>query len=193
MLISRRGLIGTLAATAVMRSVPALAAGGPILNAAKMALARHGDVARSRDLVGVADFSRASREARFHIVDMANGRLTSHLVTHGRGSDPDHCGWLERFSNDPGSNATSAGIYLTADEYHGKHGRSMRLKGLDATNDKAEERAVVIHGAWYANPDMIAQHGKLGRSEGCLAFAEAELPAMLERLGTGRLIIAGKF
>lgn len=158
-----------------------------------MALARHGSAARFRNLVGVADFSRASREARFHIVDMTNGRIASHLVTHGRGSDPDHCGWLERFSNDPGSSATSAGIYLTADEYQGKHGRSMRLKGLDPSNDKAEARAVVIHGAWYANPGMIAQHGKLGRSEGCLAFAEAELPAILERLGPGRLIIAGKF
>lgn len=193
MLISRRGMIGTLAAAAVVRSVPALAARGPVVDAAELALARHGSAARNRDRVGVADFSRLSREARFHIVDMANGRVSSHLVTHGRGSDPEHRGWLERFSNDPGSSATSSGTYLTADEYQGKHGRSMRLKGLDPTNDKAEERAVVIHGAWYANPNMIAQHGKLGRSEGCLAFAEAELPAILERLGTGRLIIAGKF
>ncbi|HYZ48021.1 MAG TPA: murein L,D-transpeptidase catalytic domain family protein, partial [Sphingomonas sp.] len=125
--------------------------------------------------------------------DMANGRVSSFLVAHGRGSDPQHRGWLERFSNDPGSSATSAGIYLTADEYQGKHGRSMRLKGLDASNSNAEARAVVVHGAWYVSPQIVAEHGKLGRSEGCLAFSEADLPNVLERLGPGRLIIAGKF
>jgi hypothetical protein len=144
-------------------------------------------------MVGVADFSRPSADARFHCVDLANGRVSSVLVAHGRGSDPDHCGWLERFSNDPGSSATSEGVYLTAGEYQGKHGRSMRLKGLDPTNSNAEPRAVVIHGAWYVSPRMIVDHGKLGRSEGCLAFSDADLPGMLERLGPGRLIIASRF
>lgn len=164
-----------------------------MLKAARMALARHGGAAQHRDLVGVADFSRASRDPRFHIVDVANGRVSSLLVAHGRGSDPDHCGWLERFSNDPGSSATSSGVYLTAGEYEGKHGRSMRLQGLDPSNNNAESRAVVIHGAWYVSPQMVVEHGKLGRSEGCLAFSEADLPNVLERLGPGRLIIAGKF
>ena len=61
---------------------------------------------------------------------MASGRASSHLVSHGRGSDPDHSGWVERFSNDFGSNASSPGGYLTADYYSGKHGRSQRLIGL---------------------------------------------------------------
>jgi hypothetical protein len=84
-------------------------------------------------------------------------------------------------------------VYLTAGEYQGKHGRSMRLKGLDPTNSNAEPRAVVIHGAWYVSPRMIVDHGKLGRSEGCLALSDADLPGMLERLGPGRLIIASRF
>lgn len=195
MLISRRGLIGSAAAATALvpaRAFAAIAGQGKIVDAARLALARHGPGAK-HDLVGVADFSPASRNARFHLVDMANGRVTSSLVAHGRGSDPDHSGWLKRFSNDEGSNATSSGVYLTADEYVGKHGRSMRLKGLDPSNCNAEARAVVIHGAWYVGPEMVAQHGKLGRSEGCLAFSEADLPDMLERLGTNRLIIAGKF
>ena len=141
----------------------------------------------------VADFSPASRDPRFHLVETASGRVSNFLVAHGRGSDPDHSGWLKRFSNDDGSNATSAGVYLTAGEYQGKHGRSMRLKGLDPTNCNAEPRAVVMHGAWYVSPEMVAEHGKLGRSEGCFAFSEADLPRVLERLGPGRLITAGKF
>lgn len=175
------------------RGIAALDSHGDIVNAARLALARHGGSARQRDLVGVADFSPASRAPRFHLVDMNNGRTVSYLVAHGRGSDPDHSGWLKRFSNDEGSSATSSGVYLTADEYQGKHGRSMRLKGLDPSNCNAEARAVVIHGAWYVSPQMVAEHGKLGRSEGCLAFSEANLPQILERLGPGRLIIAGKF
>lgn len=186
--------MAAMAAMPAFAPVSALAApSGPIVDAARRALARHGGSAEARDLVGVADFGRASRDVRFHLVDMANGQVSSFLVAHGRGSDPEHSGWLKRFSNDPGSSATSDGVYLTAGEYQGKHGRSMRLKGLDPTNSNAEERAVVIHGAWYVSPQMIADHGKLGRSEGCLAFSEADLPRILERLGPNRLIVAAKF
>lgn len=201
MLISRRGLIGSVAALAVTGTARAPAALGSlaapkesdIVTAARRALAAHGGAAAHRDLVGVADFGPASRDPRFHLVDMASGLVSRFLVAHGRGSDPDHSGWLKRFSNEDGSNATSAGVYLTAGEYQGKHGRSMRLEGLDPTNCNAEPRAVVMHGAWYVSPDMVAQHGKLGRSEGCFAFSEADLPRVLEQLGPGRLITAGKF
>ena len=203
MLISRRGLIGSVAALAVTGTARAPAALGTliapkktesdIVKAARRALATHGGAAAQRDVVGVADFSPASRDPRFHLVDMANGRVSSFLVAHGRGSDPDHSGWLKRFSNEDGSNATSSGVYLTAGEYQGKHGRSMRLEGLDPTNCNAEPRAIVMHGAWYVGPQMLAEHGKLGRSEGCFAFSEADLPRVLERLGPGRLITAGKF
>ncbi|MFD1613304.1 murein L,D-transpeptidase catalytic domain-containing protein [Sphingomonas tabacisoli] len=197
MLITRRGLIGSVAAMAAMPAfapVSALAAPcGPIVDAARRALAIHGAAAGARDVVGVADFSHASSDRRFHLVDMSNGRVSSFLVAHGRGSDPEHSGWLKRFSNDEGSSATSAGVYLTAGEYQGKHGRSMRLKGLDATNNNAEPRAVVVHGAWYVSPQILAEHGKLGRSEGCFAFSEIDLPGVLEQLGPGRLITAGKF
>lgn len=200
MMISRRGLIGSVAAMAALAPARALAPNRPftpekgsaILEAARSALVRHGRQAGERDLVGVADFGPASRDPRFHIVDIANGRVSSFLVAHGRGSDPEHSGWLHRFSNEMGSSATSAGVYLTGGEYEGKHGRSMRLLGLDPTNDNAEARAVVIHGAWYVGPQMIAEHGKLGRSEGCLAFSEADLPRVLEQLGPGRLIVASR-
>src|SRR3546814_5926613 len=109
------------------------------------------------------------------------------------GSDPGHLGWVQRFSNDFGSNATSNGAYLTGDYYTGKHGRSMRLQGMDPTNCHAEARAIVVHGAWYVGPEMIREHGKLGRSEGCFAFAESDLDQVLTQLGPGRLLIAGKF
>ena len=113
-------------------------------------------------------------------------------VTHGSGSDPSHSGFLSLFSNAFGSNASSEGAFLAEDYYVGKHGRSQRLTGLDPTNDNAFERAIVVHSAWYANPDMIRTHGMLGRSQGCFAVAEDDLAQVFDRLGTGRMIYAAK-
>jgi hypothetical protein len=145
-----------------------------------------------RDLVGIVDFSLPSREPRFHILDTVSGRVSKHLVSHGRGSDPGHTGWLGHFSNEIGSEASSAGAYLTGDLYHGKYGRSMKVHGLERRNSNADARAIVIHSAWYAEPHVAEAHGKLGRSEGCFAFSQASLREVMERLGPGRLLYADK-
>jgi hypothetical protein len=107
-----------------------------------------------------------SSNPRLAILDIASGKSTTYLVAHGSGSDPAHTGVLQRFSNEPNSNASSQGAFVTADYYVGKHGRSQRIMGLDPTNNNALERAIVVHGAWYADADMIPAHGKLGRSQG---------------------------
>src|SRR5690348_6966082 len=80
-----------------------------------------------RDSIGIVDFSKPSSEPRFHVVDLRNGTVESHLVAHGRGSDPAHSGYLERFSNDFGSYASSNGTYTTGDYYDGKYGLSMKV------------------------------------------------------------------
>jgi hypothetical protein len=160
--------------------------------AARAGLERAGGKVAYRDLVGVADFAKPSRIPRLHLVDLAGGRVESLLVAHGRGSDPEHTGWLQAFSNQPGSAATSQGDYLTLDDYIGHHGRSMRLQGLDPTNNNAEARAIVVHAAWYVGPDVVREHGMLGRSEGCFAVDRSALPRVLDRLGPGRLLVATK-
>jgi hypothetical protein len=50
----------------------------------------------------------------------------------------------------------------------------------------------VVHSAWYVGADMIAQHGKLGRSEGCFALSASDLEDTLATLGQGRMIYADK-
>ncbi|PAX07820.1 murein L,D-transpeptidase catalytic domain family protein [Sphingomonas lenta] len=162
-----------------------------LMRKAMAALERHGNRVK-RDRMAIVDFAAKSNEARFHFIDLASGNSTSSRVCHGSGSDPAHTGWLQRFSNVHGSNATSEGAYVTADYYYGKHGRSQRLHGLDRTNSNALERAIVIHGAWYANADVLRSRGVLGRSQGCFAFAENELASVFDRLGPGRLIYAAK-
>jgi L,D-transpeptidase catalytic domain len=156
------------------------------------ALEQHRDSITYRDFIGVADFSLPSRAPRFHLVNLADGSVRSHWVAHGKGSDPSHTGWLERFSNEPHSNATSAGAYRTGSPYVGAHGHSMRLEGLDPTNSNALSRAIVVHGAWYVNERVIGDFGMLGRSQGCFAVADSSLPEIMARLGPGRLIYAGK-
>jgi L,D-transpeptidase catalytic domain len=163
-----------------------------LIRRARDALERHRDSISYRDFIGVADFSLPSRAPRFHLVNLADGSVRSHLVAHGRGSDPSHTGWLERFSNEPHSNATSAGAYRTGSLYVGAHGRSMRLEGLDPTNSNALSRALVVHGAWYVNERVIGYSGMLGRSQGCFAVADSSLPEIMARLGPGRLIYADK-
>ncbi len=157
---------------------------------AKAALDQHQVYAR--DTIAIADFSRPSSESRFHVVDLASGQVESHRVCHGRGSDPAHSGYLERFSNDFGSYATSNGTYTTADYYDGKYGLSMKVRGLDWSNNNAEARAIVIHNAWYAEDDMVPLHGMLGRSEGCFAMSRESQYQVMRRLAGGRMIYADK-
>ncbi|WP_422345583.1 murein L,D-transpeptidase catalytic domain family protein [Parasphingorhabdus sp.] len=163
-----------------------------LLDKAKAALETHRLSIKHKDVIGIADYAAHSAKPRFHLVDLMNGRTTSFLVSHGKGSDKKHTGWLQEFSNIPGSEASSGGSYLTAQAYVGKHGRSRRLTGLDASNDLAFQRAIVIHGAWYVDNKMVKQHGKVGRSQGCFAFSETDRDQILERLGSGRLLFADK-
>jgi hypothetical protein len=159
---------------------------------AQAELARVGPVIARQDVVGVADFSRPSREPRLHLVDMTSGAVSSYLVAHGRGSDPERSGWVQVFSNEVNSECSSRGAFLTADYYVGRHGRSMRLVGLDPTNSNAEAREIVVHSAPYVCPRVVLETGVLGRSEGCFAVDEADIATVLTRLGPGRLLISTK-
>jgi hypothetical protein len=163
-----------------------------LLEKAKAALASHASHIRNHDLLAIADFSKPSRDPRFYVVDLRNGHSTPYLVAHGKGSDPNHSGWVQNFSNVNGSEATSAGSYLVGETYFGQHGESRRLVGLDPENDQAEARAIVIHPAWYVNQSLIQDQGKIGRSQGCFAFAMEDINAVLERVPAGCLLYADK-
>lgn len=198
MMVSRRSLLaagsGIAAATLLnpLESIAAPVVSPALLTRALAALQKHGSAIPNRNTIAIADFSLPSRTPRFHLVDVGCGRVSSHLVAHGRGSDPAHTGWLHRFSNAAGSNATSEGAYRTDGLYIGKHGRSIRLSGLDATNSNALGRAIVVHAAWYVSPEMARTHGALGRSEGCFALSNASTAEVLQRIGSGCLIYADK-
>lgn len=185
-----RQVAATSAAPAVVTSSKVVRP--ELLRRALASLQRHGSQVQHRDRIAIADFTAPSSRPRFHFVDLVSGASTSMLVAHGSGSDPSHSGYLSRFSNEPNSNASCEGAFLAADYYVGKHGRSQRLIGLDSTNNNALARAIVVHSAWYANPDMLRTHGQLGRSQGCFAVGEKDLAQVFARLGTGRMIFSAK-
>ena len=164
----------------------------PLVARARASFDRHRSSLRHIETVGIVDFSKASSTPRFFILDTKTGRVSRHYVSHGRGSDPAHTGFLQRFSNQFGSEASSNGAYVTGDYYPGKYGRSMRVRGLDSSNSNAEDRAIVVHSAWYAEPDVLAQTGRLGRSEGCFALSHTSLQEVLARLGPGRFLYADR-
>ena len=197
--VNRRHFIGAIAATCATAIAPrgfaAVRSGErpALLPRAMAALNTHGSSIPYHDVIGLVDFTSPSRNARFFLVDVASGRvISSHLVAHGRGSDPANSGYAEHLSNRPGSNASCEGSFLTGQTYIGKHGRSRRLGGLDWENNLAESRGIVIHAASYVGNEMALTQGRIGRSQGCFAVASDEIDEVLSRLGAGRLLFAAK-
>ena len=192
----RLSLAGLASASPIVRAADARVdhTSGPLapalLRRALEALDKHRNSITCRDVIAIADFSLPSRSPRFHVVNLARGTVASHLVAHGRGSDPLRTGWLKRFSNAPGSNASSEGAYRTGAPYSGAHGHSIRLEGLEQSNDNALARGIVVHSAWYVSDEMIGHFGMLGRSEGCFAIAASSLPEVMTKLGPGRFLYA---
>jgi hypothetical protein len=124
---------------------------------------------------------------RFFLFDLRERRLLrKSLVAHGRNSGDDQA---ERFSNEPNSLQSSLGFYRCAETYHGQHGLSMRLDGLErGINDNARVRNIVVHSADYVHSDFVRRHGRLGRSFGCPALPVEGYPELIDTIGQGCLL-----
>ena len=126
---------------------------------------------RKREVLTLIDFSRPSTVKRLFVFDMRERKvLFSSVVSHGKNSGDNYA---TSFSNEYGSNKSSLGFYLTESTYQGKNGYSLILNGLEkGINDRARERAIVMHGAAYADPSVVSRGGRLGRSFGCPAVPQ---------------------
>lgn len=129
----------------------------------------HQDLIERDSILTLIDFSKASTEKRFFIIDLKHEKvLEKSLVAHGKNTG---VLFAENFSNTPHSNQSSLGFFLTGNTYQGKHGYSLRIKGMEpGINSNAWQRAIVIHGANYVSENFISKHGRLGRSFGCPAL-----------------------
>jgi hypothetical protein len=149
---------------------------------------RAGDVSAPETLT-VIDYSRPSNEKRLWVLDLATRTvLYEEFVAHGQGSGGN---LATAFSNTPESHQSSLGLFVTAEAYVGKNGYSLRLDGLDrGFNDRARERAIVIHGAPYVTPDFARAQGRLGRSWGCPAVSDAVARPLIDLVKGGDLVFA---
>lgn len=142
---------------------------------------------KNKEILTLVDFSKPSTEERFYVFDMRHKKLLfSSLVSHGKNSGGNYA---TSFSNKNGSLKSSLGFFLTENTYQGKNGYSLVLNGLEkGINDRAKERAIVIHGAAYSNPSVIASSGRLGRSFGCPALPQSVSKPIINTIKGGSLL-----
>lgn len=138
----------------------------------------------NENILSIADFSRPSSEKRLFVIDLKNYKvLFNTYVAHGQGSGT---AMATQFSNIPESYQSSLGFYTTSSTYNGKNGYSMHLEGMEnGINDKANERAIVMHGAPYVNENLIHARGYIGRSWGCPAVSEKLNKPIIDKIKNG--------
>jgi hypothetical protein len=135
--------------------------------------------------VTIIDFSQPMSHKRFYLFDLKTGAVETHVTAHGKNSDPDNDGFPTKFSNTPDSLQSSLGFYLTLSTYSGSHGYSLRLRGLESTNNNAEARDIVMHPADYISDDK----NYAGRSWGCPAIDPKVSKAVIDRVKNGSLLL----
>ncbi len=135
-------------------------------------------------ILTIIDFSKSSRENRLFVVDLKTQKLLfKSIVAHGRNTGEE---FARSFSNDMNSHKSSLGFYITGGTYLGSNGFSMLLNGVEkGFNDKAKDRAIVMHGADYASEQAILHKGYLGRSYGCPALPRAVNQKIIETIKEG--------
>lgn len=140
-----------------------------------------------KDVITIIDYRLPSTEKRLWVIDLASKQILMHsLVAHGKNTGDN---MATRFSNENMSLQSSLGFYITGNEYVGKHGRSLKLIGLEkGINDAAMSRAIVIHGAHYVSDEYARTYGRIGRSFGCPAVPMGLHDTLIDTVGEGSCV-----
>ncbi len=149
---------------------------------------KRGQVKNSTVLT-VIDFDMPAYAKRMWVIDLKDNKVLMNLyTTQGKGSG---LVYAKRFSNQFNTDETSLGVYTTAYTYHGEHGFSMRLNGLEkGVNNNAMRRDIVVHPAWYATPGFVTRYHRTGRSWGCFAIDPAVSARFIDLTKGGSVIFA---
>jgi hypothetical protein len=148
---------------------------------------REKGMAGADSILTIVDFSQSSREKRLFVIDLKKQDIAiQSVVSHGRNSGQE---FARTFSNKPSSNKSSLGFYITKDTYRGSNGYSLKLQGTETgINDMAMARAIVMHGADYANENVINSKGYLGRSLGCPALPQTINKKVIDKIKEGNVL-----
>ena len=139
---------------------------------------------KNPDILTICDFSQSSNKKRLYVIDLKNYQLLMNTyVAHGRNSGGDYA---TNFSNKPDSHQSSLGFYVTENTYRGEHGLSLRIDGLDrGFNDRALERAIVVHGSNYVGDQRLQNINGMGRSYGCPAVPQSLVKKLINTIKNG--------
>jgi hypothetical protein len=135
-------------------------------------------------IISIVDFTLSSAKKRLFVIDLKNYKiLFNTYVAHGRNSGEEYA---KEFSNNPRSNKSSLGFYVTKETYKGEHGFSLHLEGEEkGINDNAYSRAIVMHCANYVNENYIRSQGFIGRSLGCPALPQKIYKPVINKIKNG--------
>ena len=144
----------------------------------------------NKDIITIVDFTVSSAKDRLYVINLKSGQILMAMpVAHGKGSGKSSP-WATSFSNKNDSLKSSLGVFLTQNTYFGKHGFSLRIRGLETSNNHAAARDVVVHSANYVTPQFIKSHGYAGNSWGCFAVAPKESKQLINYIGKGSVLYA---
>lgn len=181
--------------SAISKQMAALSEIAPTLNpkVLKLALTAYTNAREKgiddKQILTIVDYSKPDTAKRLWVFNVKEDTLLFNtLVAHGKNSGDVNA---TKFSNKPKSKESSLGLFLTQETYTGHHGYSLRLKGLSkGFNDTADERAVVMHSAWYVSEKFVQENHRLGRSWGCFALSKAVATPLIKKVKDGTLIFA---
>jgi len=145
------------------------------------------EITLRQETIAIIDYTLASDKQRLYVMHLKTGQVSKHHIAHGKGSG---VRFAAKFSNVDESKMTSLGLYITGSVYRGGHGASLKLHGVDKTNNNALSRHIVMHGAKYVSADFVRRTGRLGRSWGCPAVSESMMKKMIVYLKDGGLVYA---
>jgi hypothetical protein len=139
---------------------------------------------QNHNIISIADFSQPSANKRLYIIDLeAKKVLFQTWVAHGKNSGQE---LATSFSNNPQSNKSSLGFYVTLETYNGRNGYSLQLDGVESGfNTNALDRGIVMHAADYVNEGYIHSQGWIGRSQGCPAVMPEMNRPIIEHIKGG--------
>jgi hypothetical protein len=130
----------------------------------------------SVDYCFLVDMSLPSGKKRFFVYNLKKDSIeNSALVSHGFGSYKPDCDDILVFSNAPNSFKTSLGKYKVGTSYNGTYGLAYKLYGLDTSNSRALERAIVLHSDKHI-PETETYPFRIFQSAGCPAVSPIFLP-----------------
>lgn len=146
------------------------------------------------EYVAIVDFSMPSTERRFFLINTKTGAVQRYLGSHGVGTSRSN--YASKFSNTKDSRQTSLGFYLAGGVYSGHYGNTLRMYGLQASNDQGYNRDIVLHGAWYVSEDFMKSinpktkqpYGRIGHSWGCPAVSLGVIDKLVSHLKNGGVI-----